>query len=259
MTVLTLLVKAYNPKQLKQVDDSLQAEFGNLDLDLKVLGTPVNKWVQVSLSGQDEVIATNYINKEIGICPISIKKIDTSSILKGYISKIDTEKHELAIDVGIFEPKIVKAAVPLKKLIAQLTHDCNFSSEKIPEIFGFRQNLPLIVKIVDLNVENEQLAAELSSTQIEKLIFWQESFLDRLIVLGATGNELAEVLERTRLDRDVVETEKLGFFEHALTCKLGTDATGLIPKIGRYMRNADFVVFNPRRIAGFIGEKALTL
>jgi hypothetical protein len=71
--------------------------------------------------------------------------------------------------------------------------------------------------------------------------------------LGATGSELAVVLERTRLNRDVIDVEKLGLFEYALTCKLGTDAAGLIPKIGRYMRNAEFVVFNPKRIVGFIG------
>jgi hypothetical protein len=44
-------------------------------------------------------------------------------------------------------------------------------------------------------------------------------------------------------------------FEHALTCKLGTDATGLIPKIGRYMRNAAFIVFNPKKIISFLGER----
>jgi len=41
--------------------------------------------------------------------------------------------------------------------------------------------------------------------------------------------------------------------------KLGTDATGLIPKIGRYMRKAEFVVFNPKKVRGLIGETALTL
>ena len=74
MTVLTLLTKVRGDAQLKQVDDLLKAEFENLDLDFKILGAPVNKWVQVSLSGEDEVIATNYINKEIGTCPSEHKK-----------------------------------------------------------------------------------------------------------------------------------------------------------------------------------------
>ena len=120
MTVLTLLVKTRNSGQLKRVDDLLKAEFENLDLDFKVLGAPVNQWVQVSLSGEDEVIATNYINKETGICPVSAKRVEKLSNLKGYITKLDLTKNELIVDVGIFEPKITLATVPLAHLQAQL-------------------------------------------------------------------------------------------------------------------------------------------
>jgi hypothetical protein len=66
-------------------------------------------------------------------------------------------------------------------------------------------------------------------------------------------------VERTRLDRDVIEVEDLGLFEYALTCKLGTEARGLIPRVGRYMRNAVFVVFNSKKSIGFLGEQGLTL
>jgi hypothetical protein len=46
----------------------------------------------------------------------------------------------------------------------------------------------------------------------------------------------------------------LGLFEQVLTCKLGTDAAGLIPRIGRYMRNARFFVYNPKKLVSFLGE-----
>jgi len=44
----------------------------------------------------------------------------------------------------------------------------------------------------------------------------------------------------------------LGMFEHVLTCKLGTDAAGLIPKIGRILKNAKFAVFNPKKLKKFL-------
>jgi hypothetical protein len=260
MATLTLLVKAYNSGQLKQIDDLLKSEFENLDLDIKVLGNPVNKWVQVSLSGEDEVIATNYIHKNIGTCPINIKKIDKFSVLKGYISKVDTEKQELQVDVGIFEPKIIQATIPVANLQAQLVDGKKADLKKISEAYGFQVNLPLSVKAICSNGEEDKLLeAELSTAQIEKIRLWQQSLLDRLIVLGASLSEIETVLERTRLNRDIIGTEALGLFEHALTCKLGTDAAGLIPKIGRYMRNARFSVFNPKKISDFIGKSALTL
>ena len=255
MTVLTLLVKARSSKQLKLVDDLLRAEFESLDLDFKVLGAPVNKWVQVSLSGEDEVLATNYINKEIGTCPVSVKKVEKFSVFKGYIMKLDNAKDELAVDVGIFEPKITRAVIPLAYLQAQLADGKKADLKKIAEVYGLQENLPLSVKLVDLGGgEKERLQAELSMAQIEKMRLWQQSLLDKLIVLGATVRDIETVLERTRLNRDVVDTERLGLLEYALTCKLGTDAAGLIPRIGRYMRNAMFVVFNPMKAIGFIGE-----
>ena len=260
MTTLTLLVKASHSVQLKQIDDTLKAEFENLDLDVKVLGSPVNRWVQVSLSGEDEVIATSYINKKIGTCPVSIKNVNQFSVLKGYISKVDATRQELKVDVGVFEPKTIQATIPLAYLQAQLADGRKVALEKISEIYGLHENLPLSIKVIRLNGEEDDvLQAELSMEQIEKIRLWQQSLLDRLIILGSSLGGIETVLERTRLNRDVIGTEALGMFEHALTCKLGTDATGLIPKIGRYMRNAAFIVFNPKKIIGFLGEQALNL
>ncbi len=260
MATLTLLVKASNAGQLKKIDDLLKSEFENLDLDVKVLGNPVNRWVQVSLSGEDEAIATSYINKNIGTCPINIKNVDKFSVLKGYISKVDPDKQELKVDVGIFEPKIIQATVPLAYLQAQLADGRKVDLKKISEVYGFHLNLPLSIKAICLNGEEDKLLqAELSTAQIEKIRLWQQSLLDRLIVLGSSTSEIEKVLERTRLNRDVIGTEALGLFEHALTCKLGTDAAGLIPKIGRYMKNSTFVIFSPKKVREFIGESALNL
>jgi len=259
MTDLTLLIKTSNSRQLKQIDELLNSEFENLSVDVKVLGSPA-KWVKISLSGEDEIIATSYINKKIGTCPISIKKIDKFSILKGYISKVDTVNQELRVDVGVFEPKIIQAAIPLAYLRAQLVDGKKIDLQKISEIYGFKENLPLTVKVIRLNDEAEGvLQAELSIEQIEKIHSWRQSLLDRLIILGASLGEVETVLERTMLNRDIIGTESLGMFEHALTCKLGTDAAGLVSKVGRYMRNAELIVFNPKKIVEVIGESVFNL
>ena len=187
MTTLTLLVKACNSGQLKQIDDLLKSEFENLDLEVSVLGNPVNRWVQVSLSGEDEVIATSYINKQIGTCPVSIKKVENFSVLNGYISKVDTDKQELKVDVGVFEPKIIQATISLAYLQAQLADGRRVDLKKISEVYGFRENLPISVKVTCLDDgEDGLLQAELSTVQIEKMRLWRQSLLDRLIILGAS-------------------------------------------------------------------------
>lgn len=248
MTTLTLLVKASNLGQAKQIDELLKIQFENLDVEIQVLTNKANRWVQVSLSGEDEAIATSYINKEIGTCPTSLENAKNYPVLRGYVSKVDLNKQELVVDVGIFEPKIVLATVPLAVLQAQLVEGKKVDLKKIAETYALAERSPLSVKSVSpITDDAEELQAELTVQQVEKLHGWQLSLLDRLIILGAAREIIDNVLERTRLTRDVIDIETLGMFEHALTCKLGTDAAGLVSIMGRYLRNSVFVVFNAKK------------
>ena len=199
----------------------LKTQFEELDVEVKVLTSSANRWVQVSLSGEDEAIATSYINKEIGTCPTNIENAKNYPVFRGYISKLDLNKQELIVDVGIFEPKIVLATVPLACLQTQLVDGKKVDLKKISEIYGLAERSPLSIKPVSsVGEEGEVLQAELSVEQVEKLQAWQQSLLDRLIILGASKETIENVLERTRLNRDVIDIETLGMFEHALPVSL---------------------------------------
>jgi hypothetical protein len=260
MTELTLLIKASNLGQVKQIDELLKTQFEELDVEVKVLTNSSNRWVQVSLSGEDEAIASSYINKEIGTCPTSLENAKNHPALRGYISKLDLTKQELIVDVGIFEPQIVLATIPLACLQEQLVEGKKEDLKKIAEAFAFAERAPLSVKpLFPVAEESKVLQAELSMEQIDKLKAWQQSLLDRLIILGASKETIENVLERTRLNRDVIGIETMGMFEHALTCKLGTNAAGLVGIVGRYLRNSVFVVFNAKKSFDLLSEHALTL
>lgn len=260
MITLTLLVKASNFGQVKQVDELLKAQFEELDVEVKVLTNSTNRWVQVSLSGEDEAIASSYINKKIGTCPTSLESAKNYPVLKGYISKLDFDRQELVVDVGIFEPKTILATVPVACLQTQLLDGREVDLKKITEVYALTERIPIVVKpISSISDETKELQAELSVEQVGKLRSWQQSLLDRLIILGASGDMIGNVLERTRLNRDVIDVETLGMFEHALTCKLGTNAAGLVGIVGRYLRNSVFVVFNARKSLDLLNEYTLTL
>jgi hypothetical protein len=255
MTTLTLLVKASNLGQVKQIDELLKTQFEELDVEVKVLTSSANRWVQVSLSGEDEAIATSYINREIGTCPTRLENARNYPVLRGYISKLDLNKQELIVDIGVFEPKIVLATVTLACLQAQLVDGRKVDLKKIAEIYGLVERSPLsITPLSSIDEKAEDVQAELAVEQVDKLHAWQQSLLDRLIILGASKDRIENVLERTRLNRDVIGIETLGMFEHALTCKLGTDAAGLVSIVGRYLRNSVFVVFNAKRSNDSLGE-----
>jgi hypothetical protein len=252
MTNRTLLTRIHSANQLKQIERLLSRSFEGLDVEAKILGVAADRWVQVSLGGSDEGIASNYIAQKIGFCPVSLGEIKRFSTLKGYVTSGEKSREELFVDVGVFEPETVYATVPLSYLQAVLVDGRKIALAKIAELFGFCEGLPISIKIVKLDAEERRMEAEVSATQVEKYVFWRESLLDKLIVLGASLHDVKRALHATGLNRDVVGVEPMGMFEHALTCKLGTDAAGLISKIGRKLRNARFTVFNPRKIRKFL-------
>jgi hypothetical protein len=59
--------------------------------------------------------------------------------------------------------------------------------------------------------------------------------------------------------RDIAKIEQLGMFEQVIVCKLGTDAAGLIPKIGRNLKRMALSIFSPRRILELLGNDSALL
>lgn len=255
MTEITLFVKSFNSGQLRQINDLLQSQFEDLDVKVSVTTNPIYKWVQVSIEGEDEVVATSFARKEIGICPVNIENIEQGGILKGYISKVDESRGHILVDVGVFEPKIMQATISIVVLRRQFSASKEAKLKQIAQAYALTEGLPISVKITS---KEKGLEAELSEAQVEKLKSWQQSLLDRLIILRANKELVTSTLDRTHLNRDVIDVEQLGFFEFALTCKLGTEARGLISRVGRYMRYAVFEVFSGKRSTDFLVEQGLT-
>jgi hypothetical protein len=247
MTTLTLLVKTKHGAHIRAIDESLKDQFAELEVEAEVLANTANHWVQVSLTGEDEAIATSYLRKTYGLCPVTLENARTTDTFKAYISKVDETKERLLLDVGIFEPQIVSAIVSPACLQSQLVEGRNLSMRKIAELYGLAEGIPLTVNVNWEKSTEGELFAELSTEQVAKFISWKQSLLDRLIVLGTTLEAVNSAIERTKLIRDIIDVETLGAFEFALTCKLGTDAAGLISKIGRYLRYSVFVVFRAEK------------
>ncbi|MEM2105671.1 MAG: DUF2110 family protein [Candidatus Bathyarchaeia archaeon] len=251
---ITLAIKTYSEKHLEVVDKFLKSKLKGLKVKIQVCGTR-NSWVQASISDEDENIALRYISEEMGICPNTIEEIKRFSTLKGYITSIN--KDRIIIDIGVFSPQKVEAVLTLQHLQAQLADGRKLALMRLAELYGFCENLPLTVKALNMKREENGIETMFSERQLKIYRGWMQSLLDRLIVLGATREEVMSSLKITRCLRDIVDVESLGLFENAIVCKLGTDAAGLIPKIGKQLSNAVITVFSPRKVLEFFGENAL--
>ncbi|MEM2118760.1 MAG: DUF2110 family protein [Candidatus Bathyarchaeia archaeon] len=257
MPTVRLQAKIYSNSQQKLLEEKIRNLLKGLAVEIILHGTTPHGLAKLAVSGEDEKIAIKYLNKVIGICPETLENLGNGSIIKGRITKLNQSKGHIAVDIGIFLPETVEATVPLQHLQAQLVDGRKVALAKIAELFGLVENLPLTVKILKINSESGQVEAALAEKQLTLFRLWVKSLLDRLIVLGASLENVELALKHMGNLRDVVEVEPLGVFEQAVTCKLGTDAAGLVPKIGRNVPYASLGVFNPRKILDFLGDQAI--
>ena len=247
LAVLTLFVKIDNKKKLNQCKKMIRSYFKNLDIKEKIQGANKAGWLQLTIEGEDEKIATNYLNNKIGLVPIRLKTIKKNLTYRGRISNFNKNK-SLLIDIGIFSPQICLATITLEKIQNQLIKNKKTSLNDISLLFGLAIGLPLNIKVLNIFKEENRIEAELSDLQLSLFDVWQKSFLDRLIIIGVSRSQIKKTLKLTRLNKDVIDVESLSLFVHVLTCKLGTDAAGLIPRIGKNIKNAKLTVFNSEKI-----------
>lgn len=255
MPSVTLLTKAQSNHHRKLVDDFLKSSFRGLRVKLRITGTTPHGWVQLAISGDDERVALQYLNDNIGFCPIDLERVQTLSTVKGQIEDLRKDKTGINVDIGVISPSLADVVIPLHDLQAQLADGRKIALAKIVELFGLSEDSFLTVKISSIDREGSYIEGILSEEQLARYRGWTKSLLDRLIIFGASRDEVMFALEATESNRDVVKIESQGLFEHAIACKLGTDAVGLIPKIGRRLRGAHFSVFSPRKIMGFFDEQ----
>src|SRR3990170_1212657 len=207
MTTRTLLARIYKPRHLNHIGKRLEHLLEGLDVELKILGVVADRWVQLDISGEDEAVALNLVAKETGFCPASFGNLRKYETLKGYITNPEKSGEELIVDVGVFEPQTICAALSLQTLQAQLVDGRKLSMREVSELFGLCEDLPINIKVTKLNENEKRIEAELSRGQVEKYKFWQESLLDRLIVIGASLNEVKRTVDYAGLNRDVVSVE----------------------------------------------------
>jgi len=258
MTLVTLLEKAYGPFSPEAFEPTFSSLCRDLKVSLKVVGKTDRGWIQIEVSGEDETAALNYLDQTVGFASASVDSLKKLSTLRGKIIFSGKSVNELYVDVGLFTPVVVDAAVRLQSLQAQLAFGKALPLQRLIEAFCLYDHLPLSVKIVGgVDPSKRQIEAELSEAQLSQFMRWIRSFLDRLIVLGATLSDVEHAIEASRHSRDIVKVETLGLLEHAILCKLGTDAVGLIPKLGPLLPTATLAPFCPRKIQQLINQPFL--
>jgi len=254
MPTVTLLEKLYGSVSPETFENFYSSLVSGLKVQLRFVGTTKRGWIQLDVSGEDETAALSLLEQEVGLAPASLGAIEKFLVMQGKVVFSSKSKDEFYVDLGVVSPNVLDAAISEKRLCAQLTDGKDVPLRNLVELFCLYDNVPLEVKIIEGGGENKNVEATLSEAQFSLFRDWVRSRFDRLIILGSLFSEVERAVKLSRHSRDVIKIESLGVLEQVVLCKLGTDAVGLIPKLGRYLKSAVLVPFSPKKILEVVGS-----
>jgi hypothetical protein len=257
MLKVSLLEKAYNSYPPSSFSPLLSSICHGLNVKLEIIGKSIRDWIQIEISGKDELAARYLLDKEIGLAPNTPERLEKYSIVRGKIYSPNEKEKAIRVDIGISSPENCDASIPIQRLQAQLADGRRFPIQKLIRLFCMYKNCPLEVKILHNKfsdaTKTRTLQAEISAKQLLQFWDWIRHSLDRLVVLGANLPDITYAVKKSGHSRDIIRVEPLGFLEHVILCKLGTESKGLIPEIGHYLPEAMLIPFSPKMIRKALG------
>jgi hypothetical protein len=230
------LAEKIPPQALKQGSHFLrnnlvkQAKGLNVESEFNLEG----HWLQIRAKGEDTDAFLNLLKQEYGETPVSRSNLEKWNVIKGYVTGAGRIGYGVYIDIGIQQPAPKDALYPLHRMRAQLADGEAKSSREILDANALVDYVPL--KVIVTELDGEKISVELTDEARDMLVSWRKYPFDRVIAVGADKALVENAVRSSGLDGDVVKVESLSLFVQSVLCKIGTDAPGVIAKIGNRLR-----------------------
>jgi hypothetical protein len=219
---------------------------GELTATIKLLGFSNKGYARIELRGDDSEIVLELISQRLGLAHTDFSAIELYGNYEGIVSSHSAET--LGVDLGIETPRSLSAKIGLNSLRAQLTDGKPLPLREIVDHYCLYPETKVSIRITGLERDEGTLEAWLADSQLQQYSEWIGSGLDRIQVLNCPQQVVESTIRRANLERDIITIEPLTLTSHSVLCKLGTDAIGLIPKLGRVLRESELKPFLPKRI-----------
>ena len=227
------------------LEESLSKLREELSATTKLVQLSGNEWAKVEIQGEDSEVVTELISREFGRAQSDLAQI---RVQENYEGIVDAVGANLSVDIGVQKPTRLSVNLDLKGLRAQLSDGKPLSCKEVADLYCIRPGSRLAVRITRLDLDRRTIEAWLADSQIQLFSQWITSGLERIQVFTCTRQSLENALRKAALERDVISVETNTLTTHSVVCKLGTDAIGLIPKLGSKLRKSELEPFVPKRI-----------
>jgi hypothetical protein len=229
-----------------ELEKALRAVKGELGAYIRLDGFTRNGWARLDLEGEDSDVLRELLARDLGQAHTTAANLEAQGIYQGIVNGEDDNC--LEIDIGIETPRPMNVKIGLAALRAQLGDGKPLRSNEIIHQYCLVPGIRTTVRLTRLEPATQTVEGWLADSQIERFSSLIATGLDRIQITDCFRQEVENAVKKSRIERDTVSIESETLTTQSLVCKLGTDAVGLIPKLGKILRNRKLDPFIPRRI-----------
>jgi hypothetical protein len=248
MRVTLLQRKANVDKEQFQseLDTAIRSVATALSATAKFSAFSKRGWTTINVEGDDSEVLVELLSRKFGLAVTDANKIESYGNYRGFIQDISSD---LLVDVGIELPEAILVTVKSSSLLAQLADGKrSLPANYVADCYGMLPDLPISIRLSKPVTSATPLQGWLSDSQISLFSDWIRCGLERIQAFDCLPGQLSHAIREARLERDIVSTDHLSLTTHSLVCKIGTNAVGLIPRLGAILRRSRLVPFVPQRI-----------
>ena len=205
-----------------------------------------DKRFEIFINGPEEIFVFNLLKKEIGSIN-EFKEIQVGKVYKGTMIDVGKVGFGIFIDCAIMNPK-VDVLINLHSLRNQLCRDKEKSLKEIINAYEFVEHFPVYVKIIEIDSINNKIQGELDDKTLKLFKKILDENIEGLFMSGETKGQFKKALLRNGNLRDIISLKRYGYLEHIVLLKEGSNAPGIIPKIGKDLRNCKLSAIRPAKI-----------
>ena len=230
----------------KQLDTAVREMTGDLSATATFSSFTNQGWAMLSVEGEDAEVLVELLSRRFGLAEVEASKVEVHGNYRGVVKNVSTSG--IVVDVGIERPKPTFINIKLTSLQAQLADGQKTSCRRIAECYCITPETPVSVRVT--LISQDGIEGWLSDSQIDRFYRWMSSGLERIQAFSCLPNQLEFAIRKAQLERDIAGVEQLSLTVQSTLCKYGTNAVGLIPRLGSVLRKSELQPFIPKRIQG---------
>jgi hypothetical protein len=229
-----------------ELDNALSSLKGELGASFRLDGFSRKGWARLDLKGEDSDVFRELVARDLAEAQTDAADLELQSSYEGIVCG-EADDH-LAVDIGIETPKPMNIKIGLSALRAQLGDGKPLPASEIIHEYCLVPGSRTTVRLTRLEPDTPVVEGWFADTHIERVSSKITTGLDRIQITDCFRREAEHAVRNSRTERDTISVESETLTTQSIVCKLGTDAVGLIPKLGRILRKRKLDPFIPRRI-----------